>query len=650
MSGLFNAGLSGLKAFQAAITLTSHNVSNAETEGYNRREIILSQSSLEMFGNGVDVAGIRRIVDQVALENLQKSASIYQSSNVYFEYAQNLQSIAENPNISPNQALSNAFDALQKVNSNPGATYTRNLVFNQFEILSNRFRSLAQNINQEYTKVNTEIVQASREINDITSKIASINAQIPKMDPNESLGLLDEREKLLQSLAERISFKTYSYPNGTMDVLIGAGNPLVIGATANKMTPINDSENSQIVNLSLTVGTTQFDVSNALTSGKVRGLINYREDVLKPMERELNRLALVISDKFNQQNKAGVDLNGNLGGNLFLDVNHNSLTGNRILPNGTNTGSAAMNATINDVSALTTSDYRMVIGASNQYSLVRISDNTEVAQGTLGSFPQRVSVDGFDINIATGTFNNGDTYLISPTRNAAYQFSLATKDPTALAVALPIRTTANSGNTGTGQISKVSITDITNSSFSLNKQLNPPIRIEFLSSTSYRLVNANTNAAIESPISYNPSATNTVFPTPGGYDPGYQIELSGGPKTGDIFNIDYNINGQGDNQNGNLMSNLFNTRTLNNQQMTFNEAFNDLVSNISIKVQSIQISQRSDKIIFEQAQAKRDSISGVNVDEETVNLLKFEKAYQASANVVATASKILDILLSLGQR
>ncbi len=86
----------------------------------------------------------------------------------------------------------------------------------------------------------------------------------------------------------------------------------------------------------------------------------------------------------------------------------------------------------------------------------------------------------------------------------------------------------------------------------------------FLSDTSYQLVNANTNAVLEGPLSYDPATTKNIFPSAGGYDPGYRVSLKGNIKAGDVFNINYNSNVAGDNRNALIFSKLYSDKVLGN--------------------------------------------------------------------------------------
>lgn len=650
MDGIFGSALSGLKAFQAAINLTSHNISNANTKGYSLREVEFSQSSLQLFGNGVEISGIKRVVNQVAIDNVRSSTAAFHKSDSFYTRASNLEAFSDNDSTNLSKTATQLFDSLQKVNATPTSIPSRTLFMNQMSLLNNRIRAFSDRFAQENSTVNQELSQTASQVTQIAKQIADINEKITKTTPEAGLSLQDQRDQLLEQLSEKISYRTYSHTDGSLDILIGPGNPLVVGNTANKMQVVANAENPEKLDLAMLISGNLVNVSQDITSGSAAGLIEYRDNLLEPMSQQIGRFSLALRQEMNQQNKLGMDLNGNLGDNLLSDVNTASLQSARVLPNQNNLGTSSMAVQIDDASQLTLSNYRLIFTSPTNYDLVRLSDNSSVTSGAIAGFPSTISADGFSIQITGGSFNAADTYLIAPMRNASAELSMLTTDPTKLAIASPVAVSNSNQNIGSGAIKLSNINDTSNASFATTGQLSPPLSIEFLSGSSYQIRNANTNAIIEGPIAYTPGSAQQVFPTPGGYDPGYSIELSGIPATGDRFNIQYNSNGFGDNFNGLKLASLQSKAIMDNQRTTFDEDFNNFISSLAVSINSAQISQKSDRIVMDQASATRESISGVNLDEEAVKLLQYEKAYQASANAISTASRMLDALLSIAAR
>ena len=287
-----------------------------------------------------------------------------------------------------------------------------------------------------------------------------------------------------------------------------------------------------------------------------------KQDINKSLsqhsKRKLDRLALAFMYFFNQQNRLGEDYNSNLGANIFTDINNSSLVNDRISADRFNSGTEDLSVEIMDVKQLSMSDYQLFFDTSTHYILLRQSDNKIVSSGMITALPQDIDIDGIKINISRGEIIAKDRFTISPLTNAAGSIDLTIYDPQDLALGWPVMVNRNSGNTGIGSADIDLMLDTDNDTFSIKKQLNPPITIQFITPTSFILINAKTNSVIEGPIHYDEVGAN-VFPAPDGYDPGYRVLLSGSMQTGDMFDIDYSSFGSSDIRNGISLEHLYYT-------------------------------------------------------------------------------------------
>jgi flagellar hook-associated protein 1 FlgK len=226
-----------------------------------------------------------------------------------------------------------------------------------------------------------------------------------------------------------------------------------------------------------------------------------------------------------------------------------------------------------------------------------------------------------------------------------------------VAAASPIVTAAASGNTGTtGAISAGEITDITNASFTTTAgALTPPITIRFTSATTYDIINTTTSATIEAGIAYTPGAD--VFPTPGALDYGYQIQITGAPATGDEFTVGYNTDGIGDNRNALAMGQIQNANVLLGDSAnglaattTIQGTYAQLIADVGTKTNVAESNYNSQKAMLDFNETQFSSVSGVNLDEEAANLVRFQQAYQAAAQVISVSNTLFDSLLGAVRR
>jgi flagellar hook-associated protein 1 FlgK len=394
-------------------------------------------------------------------------------------------------------------------------------------------------------------------------------------------------------------------------------------------------------------------VSYAATGGQVGGLLAFREELLYPAFNALGRVALALTDDINAQNRLGVDLEGDLGGLVFSDVNEQIAAVLRARPASDNdpASTGGVRVFIEDTAQLTTSDYRLDIGSDgSSWRLLRLQDATLVASGaSLGD--TLVTVDGFtlDLNLSevpAGNFVAGDSFLIEPTRRGAQFVSTVMSRAEDLAFAGAVRAAAATGNMGTGSIAPGETFDTASAIFATPGQLSPPLLIRFTSATQFDLLDANTAAVLVSGLGFSPGVANTLFSRDSA-DPdyfGFQVVLAGEPVAGDSFRIDYNAGGTSDNRNALLMSALQSADTMSNGSTSYQEAYGELVAETGSQTQRSRIERESSLAVLDQTRERREGLSGVNLDEEAANLIRFEQAYNASAQVISVARAVLEAL------
>ncbi|WP_062060446.1 flagellar hook-associated protein FlgK [Cellvibrio sp. OA-2007] len=127
---------------------------------------------------------------------------------------------------------------------------------------------------------------------------------------------------------------------------------------------------------------------------------------------------------------------------------------------------------------------------------------------------------------------------------------------------------------------------------------------------------------------------------------GYQAAINGQPKAGDTFTIGFNTNGKNDNRNALLMVALETQSTMQDGTMSFGDGYGKLVEEVGTKSSLSKINTEASKSLLEQSQTMRDQISGVNLDEEAADLIKFQQLYQANAQVISVARELFDTLLN----
>ncbi len=640
--GLYGIGISGTMAYQSALNVTGNNLANMSDPDYTRR---VPEFSERAYGTGVDHNNTNRMYSEYLTNDMRNAISNYNQYAAYYDMASSLADYLGNDSSSVATAFNDFFSALQEVNSNPSSSTSRQQFLNQAESLVSRFQNLDSQVNDQITSVNQQINSSVKQVNLLSNQVADLNVKL--MGANQDQTLLDQRDALIKDIAQYVPVTTRPNQDGSIDVYLSNGVPLVTGSDAANIVTMQDPEDPKGLTLAVEGQFHTTIIGNDINGGAIGGLFNYYDEVLKPAQLELNRLSLVVADKMNQQHQEGVTLEDKLGGNLFNDINEAAAVNNRVTPNQNNTGSASFSVTIDNVTDLTASNYELKFSSATDYTLVRTSDGEQVASGTIGGLPAQVSVDGFTMQVDSGTLAAGDKYTITPMKDAVHQMEVTIKKPEQLALAAAIRTTDNINNQGDASVSFDTVTDVNNASFATDGQLSPPLRIEFLSDTSYQIVNSNTSAVIEGPLAYTPGSTQAVFPTPGTYDPGYRININGAAKAGDTFNIDFNTNSAGDNRNGLLLQSIQTIKSVDGGNSTLSESYGVLSGNVAGQTNSAKLAHDATDMVMQQAQARRNNFSGVNDQEEISNMMFYLKAFEANAKLVLAADDMFSTLMDL---
>ncbi len=666
MASLISIGVTGLNASQTALTTTGNNITNANTPGYSRQRANLvtlpeQATGAGFMGSGVQVQSITRIVEQFTIGQLRTNTSIYHSANVMATQFEQLDSLLADASTGIAPALQNFFNAIQQASQDPTSVATRQVVLGAAGSLAQRFNTLSDQVAAQTVAINDQMTALTGQITSLSQSIAKLNQNIADQIggsngamPNE---LLDKRDEMLRQLGEIVDVRVVQ--NGNMvNVFVGSGQPLVVGNQSNTLSTApsaTDASHQQIMFSS--GGNTNQDITSLVTGGKLGGLAQYRDSGLANVANTLGRIALTIADTMNQQQQLGLDLNSQFGNNLFGDINGALTMTGRVGSASTNAlPGAVLGVRITDTSALTTSDYQLTFTGAATYSLTRISDGTAVPTVAVGS--SITTLDGFQIDLAAGPYQAGDRFVIRPTATAARDMSLSLQKPEELAFAQPISTGASLGNAGGGAISAGITLDTRlasgalQSTFATPGTLTPPLLVRFNTpANTYDILN-NTNPAAPlaiagmSGLAFTPGQNNLVtINDPVSLQPVYSFSLSGNPAAGDSFTVGFNQNGSSDNRNAVALADLGTARVVGGS-VTFADSYGQLVSDVGSRTAELKINREAADTLMNQAQAERDSISGVNLDEEAANLIKFEQAYNASAQVISVARSIFDTLLA----
>jgi flagellar hook-associated protein 1 FlgK len=393
------------------------------------------------------------------------------------------------------------------------------------------------------------------------------------------------------------------------------------------------------------------------------GLLRYRTEVLTPAVNNLGRIAMVVADQVNKQLGQGLDQNGNFGAALFNNINSATAISQRSIANANNNpASGNLNVTIKDASKLQASDYQVTVTASG-YNVRRLSDNTDMGNFAFATPPAADPViDGFSLSLNSGSVAVGDSFKVTPTRSGAADMTTVMTDAKTLATAAPLTSTKASGNAGTGAVSQPSLTtslDIYDPVQRLEVQAAVktamPVRMLMTSATAYQVFDAKGNSIGTGNIV--PGQNNDLniavpYTDAGGNAKTFNVGMtvSGSPASGDSFNIAMTAADSTDNRNAQALLGLQTKATVGatatSPGVSFTDAYGGLVSTVGSQAKQAQLDGTATDTILTGARNARDSVSGVDLDEEAGNLTKFQQYYTASSQIIKTAQEIFSTLIN----
>jgi flagellar hook-associated protein 1 len=629
MADMLGTGLSSLRAMRSALDTTAHNIANVSTPGYTRQQVDFATRTPQLQGNnwigsGVDAAAVRRVFDQYVQQQLRSSSGTLARHEAFASQAERLDNLLGDTTNGLGATLQAFTDAINEVSTTPSSIPARQVLLAEGSALAQRLRTYDTRLREMSASVDARINSEAGEINTLSQSIARLNGDISValqntgQPPND---LLDQRDQLIDQLSQKIGVSVVAEGDATLNVFVGNGLPLVVGTTASQLTTTRDNLDPERLQLSLQGPAGNVDISRSASGGTIGGLLDWRREMLDPARNELGRITLAVANQVNAQHREGMDLTGTLGGNFF------NVGGVGVNGAVSNTGTGSVTATRTALGALTDANYTLTRTATG-FELRRADNGAAVSFTGTGTVGDPILADGLSIVTGAG-IATGDQFLIRPTRDAIQGFGVAITDPARVAAAAPIRASATAGNSGTGTITTGEVLDAGNAG------LLSTVNIVFTSATTYS-VNGGADQAFTagSNIDIN----------------GWRVAISGAPATGDSFTIRNNAGAVGDNRNAFALADAMRAGVIEGGTVSVATAIERMTGELGLATHAAQLNRDAESAVHESDLALRDSISGVNLDEEAANMMRFQQAYAASAQIISVANSLFDTLINAVRR
>ena len=649
MSALLSIGKSAMFASYAALQTTGNNIANANTPGYSRQQVELADAPSQysgggFFGKGVDVKTVARAYDQFLTSHAVGTASTAAADSTRLDRLSLLEQVFPIGSDGLGSAMGDFLNGFADLANNPADASARQVVLSNAQGVAARFKAAGDQLSLLQRGVVQDVKTSVATVNALAQQVAVLNQQIASMGgsgqpPNQ---LLDARDLLVSQIGAYVNVSTVRAGDGSLNLFIGGGQSLVLGANASTLKAIQDGYDPARVQLAVaTGGADRLIPADSLSGGSIAGQLKFQNQDLVAATNLLGQMAVAFSGAVNAQQALGLDARQPPGSGAPLF----SVGAPRVLPASTNAGSASLSLTVADASYVQASDYELRFDGSN-YNLTRLSDQQGVGGSPLtpAQLAAGVQVDGLTLTLAAGTPQPGDRFLLQPTSAAAAMMQATLSDPKGLAAASPFTASMGSANTGTATVDSMTA-----------------VSPGYVGSTSASITFTNDTGAYNWSLSAgSPSSGSGQWSvgSPIALN-GFELELSGVPRSGDTVAVVPTASAAANNGNALALFNLGAKQVLGfatlpdasvvpGQNIT--DAYASALSNIGVRVQSAKSASTISGAIAEDAQTARSNQAGVNLDEEAARLIQYQQSYQAAAKILQIAQSIFDTLLQAAAR
>ncbi len=326
MSDILGIAGNAVTAYQLALGTVSNNIANVSTDGYSRQSVELSAGApraigTAFIGSGVVFDRVRRQYDAFAEANLRNSNSDMQAQVPVVDYANRVIDVLGGQTSGLTSALDQFYASARALSADPASTVLRGAFVRDAQGVTARFSQLSGQLDLVDVETRDAVDSSLGQLNTLTTQLAAVNRQLSKQTTLERqpAELLDQRDRVLRDLSQFARLNTRFGVNGSVQVSLGASidkDVIVNGQTAVRIGADYNAAAPEKVGLVLdSYGNASSLVG--VTSGKLAGLLTFREQVLGSTRNALDFVAQTLVKEVNSIHREGVDAYGDKGGDLF---------------------------------------------------------------------------------------------------------------------------------------------------------------------------------------------------------------------------------------------------------------------------------------------------------------------------------------------
>ncbi len=609
MADLLSIGASAANTFKNAIDVTSHNVANVSTDGYSRQRAEISSNSTNALttafnGGGSTVDSVERIYASYIQTQLVNSYSLKSRYDEQLSLAQQVEGVIASNDEGVQDFMQRIFDSFQELADNPTSSTTQQVVLDESVNMESLLGNMTNVLNETNEQVNKQLSNTVNEVNTRLEAIHKINEKVANLintnaqPPND---LLDQRDQAILELSQYMDIKTYPQDDGKINVSTGDGRlPLISDRTLTKLDAgLSEYTHDNRFEVYMNINGERRVISDNINGGELGAVLDFRENML---DKSMNELGVVLNGmtaSLNWQHYQGYDEDGNAGGNLYAPLDTNALASSK--NTGTEDGTNILVNFTPDIAALPGYNGLPPYNPGTQPATYGDKETfLDTAFTAIGEFKAR------EYEVRVNGAGDFDVYDASDVGSGP----LAT-------VPFGTNTEIDGLNFDFSGVGAGTVTE--GDKFIVKPHQAMLENFETVLTDAGQLATRG-----QSPIDTGAAGLDDEVPAPAA---------------------------EGDNTNMANMASLQNKNLLYSDvtgtpSETLLGGYSMMATNVGTYVSSTEIQATAQSNVYDQMVSRRESLSGVNLDEEAANLLRFQQAYQASAQILQTAQSIFQTLMN----
>lgn len=621
----------GLEAHNQGLVTIGHNLSNASTEGYSRQRIQLGtmdplfapdmtrEDTPGQIGQGVLVDRVERVRDELLDGRIVSESGNEGYWTTRDKYLLSLEDIQNEPSDSSVRTLMDKFwESWQEVSQRPDDMAARTAVLSRGDALAEGMRNRYQQLTELRSVIDGDVRGTVDQVNSMAKDIAGLNEQIVRSkamgdDPND---LMDRRDLLVEKLGHILPV-TVDRRDPDEYMIHVEGIVLVQGRVARNL----DLKGSDAEGFAHPVWA-DTGLPYTAKGGSLGALLGLRDGDVKKEVQSLDTLALSFSDLVNETHRAGYGTNGKTGLDFFSEYpSVNDVSGNYDL-NGDGKFDSTMIYRMTGSNKL---DGQALVGFEGTVSLPGPRGAVKIdyhPTDTVAEVVDRINSSGAEV---TARLDREGRLELRATATSAGPSASATAANGAAATTTPdfvIRHVEDSGHFLVGYAG-------------LLKASGPAGAYDWGGADASAALAVDTRNFAVAPLSH-----------PSGW-----LEVNRDLKTdpGSIA-AGFGENGKpaapGDGSTALAIAQLRTRPVMVGNLRTFDDHFADAVARVGLEGQRAQTASQTHDRIGKDLRDLRQSTSGVNMDEELADMIKFQHGYAASAKFMSTMNDLLDTIIN----